>query len=164
MVLEIPTSHAYVELPRQPKTTNTGVGAHKHSANRHTQVSVIYFILYQLLETNAANGDADSSKYVHHIKLKVGYTVSVYTPPPTHPSPYTQHRHTHENPVLLRYQNKGNNSETVGSSTIMREVYTKKKSTRCDREGEGERTRADEPDRKEKGDGALANERVNNPT
>lgn len=44
----------------------------------------------------------------------------------------------------------------------MREVYTQKKSMGCDREGEGERTGADEPDRKEKGDGALANERVNN--
>lgn len=159
MVLEIPTSHAYVELPRQPKTTNSGVDAHKHSANRHTQVSAIYFTLYRLLpvpsqlETNAANGDANSSKYVHHIKLKVGYTA---TPPDT------QHRHTHENPVLLRYQNKGNNREKVGSSTIMREVYTQKKSMGCDREGEGERTGADEPDRKEKGDGALANERVNN--
>lgn len=79
---------------------------------------------------------------------------------PHHPD--TQHRHTHENPVLLRYQNKGNNREKVGSSTIMREVYTQKKSMGCDREGEGERTGADEPDRKEKGDGALANERVNN--
>lgn len=46
-----------------------------------TQASAIYFILYQLLpvssqlETTAANGDADTSKYVHHIiKVKVRHT------------------------------------------------------------------------------------------
>lgn len=51
------------------------------ATHRQTHISHIYFKLYQVLpvslqlETTAANGDADASKYVHHvIKPKVRYS------------------------------------------------------------------------------------------